>query len=425
MNNYSNEHLNVFQAFSQSGSLPIENNLSRGLVILFQEEPAFLMMFIDLIRTQLETIDCERLIGEYDVFFQMDTRSQEFEYYSKIIGVSLTAEKINELSVGYEDVLPQDKKYITDISIVYGEMLIVIEVKRTSENCIKQLKEQVQSIISNRGDSPQRDYVSLEWKDIVELLNNYFEVSNNRVGRLVKDYRLFILKNWPEWNTVEPLQKLDDNDESRISLRIDQIKQEYASEENVSINKRNNVVINDKEYVNEFALWNEKGTILFAVWIGDSGGQDKTLYRRQFVRKQFDIIKESVKKKGFDVSFEPYVKFAHIMGKGITSIHLKPELFIENVDDWKSFAQQNVGKTNNGGQEWENLLQRIKEKNDWWEEQDYLQQIDNAFNNKKFAFVSFGINIRITIPFKKAQELDSSNKWTETLKDLVRLVGQF
>ena len=59
MNNYSDRHLNVFQAFTQTGNLPIENNISRGLVILFQEEPAFLMMFIDLIRSRLMTVGLE------------------------------------------------------------------------------------------------------------------------------------------------------------------------------------------------------------------------------------------------------------------------------------------------------------------------------------------------------------------------------
>lgn len=100
MNNYSDKHLNVFQAFTQSGNLPIENNISRGLVILFQEEPALLMMFIELIRSRLKTIGIEGINGEYNVLFQTDTRSEEFEFASKLVGVSLTANEIWDIAVG-------------------------------------------------------------------------------------------------------------------------------------------------------------------------------------------------------------------------------------------------------------------------------------------------------------------------------------
>lgn len=43
----NNEHLNIFHHYSQNGSIPIENNISRGLAIVFQEYPTFLLMFLN------------------------------------------------------------------------------------------------------------------------------------------------------------------------------------------------------------------------------------------------------------------------------------------------------------------------------------------------------------------------------------------
>lgn len=42
----NNRHLNIFEHYTQKGSLPIENNVSRGLAILFNENPLVLDRFI-------------------------------------------------------------------------------------------------------------------------------------------------------------------------------------------------------------------------------------------------------------------------------------------------------------------------------------------------------------------------------------------
>jgi hypothetical protein len=39
-----NKHLNLFHHYNQSGSIPIENNISRGLAIILQEEPGLLIV---------------------------------------------------------------------------------------------------------------------------------------------------------------------------------------------------------------------------------------------------------------------------------------------------------------------------------------------------------------------------------------------
>ena len=44
-----NAHLNLFVPYSQGGDNPVENNLSRGLAILLNENPLLFDRFLDLI----------------------------------------------------------------------------------------------------------------------------------------------------------------------------------------------------------------------------------------------------------------------------------------------------------------------------------------------------------------------------------------
>ena len=48
-----NIHLNLFHHYFQNGTIPIENNISRGLAISFQESPMLLMMFINLLNSKI------------------------------------------------------------------------------------------------------------------------------------------------------------------------------------------------------------------------------------------------------------------------------------------------------------------------------------------------------------------------------------
>ena len=45
----NNRHLNIFEHYTQKGSLPIENNVSRGLAILLDQDSLLLDRFIDYI----------------------------------------------------------------------------------------------------------------------------------------------------------------------------------------------------------------------------------------------------------------------------------------------------------------------------------------------------------------------------------------
>ncbi len=434
MENYSDRHLNVFEAFSQSGILPTENNISRGLAIVLQEEPVILMMLINLIKSKIseqgnsqqEKVD--NLDGEYNVFFQYDTRN--FEYCSKVIGVSLT-EGVQDLKYTAGST-PENKRYITDISIVYGEMLIVIEVKRTAENPESQLSDQVNSILNNINNKDRDSVVclglvSLKWSDIVGVLRDYEAIKDGHVGRLLRDYRYFLLSHYPSWDIVEELNKLGAEDTERIRRRLENIKQDYACKKNLVLNNRGNVLIDGCEYVNEFSLYQQaNGDIRFSVWIADTVGQGRGLYYKStFNNAKISEVRQKNEVLGLNTEFAPYVKFSHIMGKGITSIDMKGDLFEKNLCAWKNLAVERIGKIKKETDGWKEMLNCLEERIDWWKDNGIRTRVEEAFQKKNFAFVSFGIAIHISMKFEQAQNIEKDNKWEETLSSLVGIVKSF
>ena len=85
--------------------------------------------------------------GEYYVNFQK--RVSDFSCPDNIVGVSLTAKKgLGETWDNTQNRETTDDP-ITDISIEFNDTIIIIEVKRTDEDCNGQLKEQISKIIDD------------------------------------------------------------------------------------------------------------------------------------------------------------------------------------------------------------------------------------------------------------------------------------
>ena len=145
MNKSSNRHMNIFHSYTQNESRPIENNISRGFAILLQEHPALLVLLLDKIQKDSSALGNLRLPipeSEYLVDFQVETGKFEGPI-TYLIGVTLTAAELED------DILTdgniRKRKQITDISIRYDDVLIVIEVKRTSVNCDRQVQAQMKA----------------------------------------------------------------------------------------------------------------------------------------------------------------------------------------------------------------------------------------------------------------------------------------
>ena len=144
-------------------------------------------MFLNKIGSQIdEHKEAITIDGEYYVNFQK--RVSDFSCPDNIVGVSLTAKKgLGETWDNTQNRETTDDP-ITDISIEFNDTIIIIEVKRTDEDCNGQLKEQISKIID---DNTYVINAHFTWTDIIEMLETYHSIASKE-DRIIDDLSLWL-----------------------------------------------------------------------------------------------------------------------------------------------------------------------------------------------------------------------------------------
>lgn len=434
MNKSSNRHMNIFHSYTQNESRPIENNISRGFAILLQEHPALLVLLLDKIQKDSSALGNLRLPipeSEYLVDFQVETGKFEGPI-TYLIGVTVTAAELED------DILTdgniRKRKQITDISIRYDDVLIVIEVKRTSVNCDRQVQAQMKCIQEALKESmpdqiinPKKP-VRLTWKDIYILLQQYCRLTDRNAGRLVNDYMDYLASNFPSWVPVQPLSKLTTNQIEQIEARLDMIKNEYAKDHLPAmyglVGGRRAIPINE-DFVKECNLafepsfimpdGNQAECVTLGMWPADTGGQYWQFkkikpQKSRFFKNRYTTI--AADETTINVSVLPYVKFSHFMGKGIQWLSMKADSVSNRFNDWMTFSDTITGRVNKGTPAWDALMPAIRAHAEFFDKEDldaFEAEFHQNFANKAYVFVSCGMEIKAFIPYRQAQILDSQD----------------
>ena len=174
-----------------------------------------------------------RLEDKYEVNFQKTVKdiAANIENYENIIGVALTAEELAETEEQSEN---SDGNLKTDIVIEnFKNTLMIIEVKRTSENCMNQLDRQIKSIMNiakNKEINIKYEKVSLKWENVVHLLEKFIHISK-REDIIIQDYYEYLKNHYKQWFPVKSLNQCEDDVD--IKKRIERLRQNI---ENLSKN---------------------------------------------------------------------------------------------------------------------------------------------------------------------------------------------
>ena len=84
------------------------------------------------------------------VDIQIDTASIETDSYKTVYAVAMTSDRNLDMADFFKQPEYSDKKNITDILVTIKDIAIVIEVKRTGEDCKAQLFNQVLPFIKSK-----------------------------------------------------------------------------------------------------------------------------------------------------------------------------------------------------------------------------------------------------------------------------------
>lgn len=420
---YNNEHLNLFHHYSQNGSIPIENNISRGLAIVFQEYPTLLLMFLNEIRSQIKSNE-EALSLDSNYYVNFQKRIFDFSCPENIVGVSLTVkEGLNET---WNDTQIKDSTNdpITDISIEFKDTIIIIEVKRTSEDCNAQLMEQMNKIADEKCNKINAHFT---WTDIIEMIEKYRSITG-RESRLIDDYYQHICSCFPSWCPVKNLNDIPNLDTNAQKKRLNVLVNKYNKEHSLPA-KEYIDISNQFCSTSELHIWipekdDQKSVIKLGIWPSSKKSQYWELCNHStFDFLHSDII-EKINDYGMNTSIYVYVriydthgrpKFPIFTGKG--KINTKQEYtgFCETImKRW-----QRNGNSNS----WADFCQIIENssyisKESKTEFKTYYEDVFIPSNMNYFNAV-LGCEIISDLPYREAQLIDKESKFDSFVSNYI------
>ncbi|MGL5902396.1 MAG: hypothetical protein ACRCZO_06870 [Cetobacterium sp.] len=412
-------HLSIFTPFSESAR---ENNLTRALILILQREPLFFSMFLEkIIGNGLD----ESLLKE-DIEFNTQKLCKEFdiEGIEKIYGVTLNTDK-------YEENIEESRETenpITDISIQLGNVLIIIEVKRHGEDPRKQLNNQINKINKNNITT---EFKSLNWQELltISISLEQFTKKLKYSNIFLTEFNDFIEENYPE---LLPTSKITIHLSSeRIERRIKQIEKEInllIHGENFDENP-NFIKLKNCNFAERFKIYfneKEKGDkkICLGVWPGDNNTQANFLYKENFSLKTLEEklknnlnIHDLIFGKDYNISIYQYIRFAHIMGKGVYWEELGKE---KNILD---IYREIKGITKKSDiEKWETLKLKISEYVE--NEKNFFENFNKYFeeSNRNYVNVNVGTCINLSFDINYIEKIEKENRIPLFFKDIIDLI---
>lgn len=435
-----NIHLNLFHHYYQNGTIPIENNISRGLAISFQESPMLLMMFINLLNSKIsDPFDLLQPVqNRYYVDFQKT--ASDFSAFNTILGVSLTTSSMNpdeNTAVSY-----QPNEPITDISLFYGDEIyqtaIVIEVKRNSVNCISQLDNQLNQIIRRTQPNDELSAIkripniSLSWSDIIELLARYLEISGENNDRIVSDYYEHLCYCFPDEIPTKKLNEIASSDSDSaihaIEKRLSEIQNEYSHMAGDYPKYGRKYIPLNWSTTSECSLGITEGTagnrISLLLWPCATQYQ----YNKLCEVSSLDFLQKLSKIQhvpGFpdieiQVNVNSMLTFRHFMGKWVYSLPLKMEG--EKISAIIEFGNKVKGRHQRS--KWEAFKAYVLASGYVNDDKDFLLNFDRLFTNSGKTFFDSVLNYKIEVSFsyKDACDLERSNQMIPFLKNCLEII---
>lgn len=324
--------LNIFEYYSQSGVLPIENNATRNLSIVLRSNPLCFEVFIRLLEKKIQIRNPQFNLSNNSTkvhrSVDIQQRITSLQYnIDQIIGVALTTNSnltydrfVNPSSI-------EKNGQITDIVIEYDRSLIIIEAKRTKEDARSQLDNQINEFIkvNEIEDNITPVLEAITWD---EIIHDLMELNNLTDGRntILNDYILHIQDRVPEFLPIVPFSRLGSNQNSLIAKRIDFVSENFTDKyENFIIDRKSGVpwIAMTEEtvpYIKMFALFLKNSDLELHYHLGNNIYQGRHLYSNKLGILNHNSI--SINGLNFELNIRPYIKISNSWGSWIAEVSI-------------------------------------------------------------------------------------------------------
>jgi cellulose biosynthesis protein BcsQ len=433
-----NRHLNFFHFYAESESVQHqENNLTRALAICLQHEPLFLYTFLQKIVDKEELHPQFHLINEDDEFqISIQQPIRNLAVAEKVYAVALT-ENILDLATYSSIDTYRNSEPITDMTIRFKDILIILEVKRNASNCLGQLKGQLEKYKEVVENDITEIPISVSWKEVLRMADdiNNFCTMLKQPADLVRNFTEFIRSRYPEWDEPIPFSSIPFLVNSTVNThpiyrRLHTILQKQYGDELMYLKDRVSIPV--KEPWASEALMdptkgpNDEGYVNLRVYPGNTKGQGWSLFTNPAGlawSKQKALV---VNGKSYQLIIEPYIKFANNYGSYLFELILCNglEKYTERFINRGTFEEL-AGRWNKvDASKLEHLLDSLTD-------EKWRKQIGTTWNNefinsgRNVINVSLGFEVYILIPYEELRQLDRSMSDTEKVgKHIAVLVDE-
>ena len=408
-----NPHLNLFVPYSQSSDNPVENNLSRGVAILLDENPLFFDRFIDLINVELVKS------GETAV-----AKPSSPEEHS--IDIQISASKLADLGMGIQRIIPvtltpaqteaenganDTQNPIPDIIVSCGgeetSDLILVEVKQYALDATAQVMQQAATIRDNLQAnlkdakiSITKPVVQLTWEEVIQNLQKIKTLQDAHGDFVLNQYLDYLREYRHGWFHVEPFTIGMSG--QMMWRRIEPLARNCAKllaegkEEEIAVKEDSWSYIfsftPSWEYLREAHLYwygskdNVEG-LTVALYPGNTNGQSWALFAGDKTREDMSWTRSNKVASldtTLDMTVKPFLKLAHYPEGQVMGVYLSPDILGSNKSNIREeFCNRLNGRWKRGEGEGE--------------------------CGRNFIDVSLGYEIGIHLPLEDLEAMDKVN----------------
>lgn len=439
----NNRHLNIFEHYTQKGSLPIENNVSRGLAILLNQNSLVLDRLIDHINAKCIdkkstcAVPKPQKLSDKEIGIQQQITKivQSYPNPQNIIGMTLTTSSpISMVENKYDD----NNGLITDIVISCKDTLVVIEVKRNANDARFQLKQQVKSlaaeVVKQGGNLPDTELLDGTWEGIISILQDVYNISGSNEDSVLGHYLNHLENHYQQWFPVALLSdiSIERENESAIDKRILSLMKNCCENESDTEKYSGRYIIPlEYDFCTEaqINMDYESKRLMITIWCGDTKWQGSCLFNK--TANDFAwVYDNSLTVDGLKLEMltEPYLRLAHFQST----------IIAEYFD--MAYYQKHFGVSKEQCIELYNDITHEWKKPEWPEFKSLLRNkykglidmssFDPGFqsnfenSNRSYAHVSFGYETTVYLPMDVISKYEKNNSTIRSNDKLASFISK-
>ncbi len=434
-----NHHLNIFRFFNESTEKEfIENNLSRAFSLCLTNNSFFLNEYIQDIVTPEDYQYLFSSISsdtKYFIDLQIDTATIEKESYKTVYAVAMTSDR----SLNMDDFFTQpeysDKKNITDILITIKDIAILIEVKRTGEDCKAQLFNQVLPFIKEK-DKFEVKAKRYSWQEVVLILEKVKHVQQlvSQSSVFINDFLELSEIKYPEWFEPKSFNVIPFTAQSRTpnnTQLMKRMRQALAGVSQIAGDDYQLLPYNDRlgisvpfgwasEVIPEFDSYDDaiKDYVVFYIWPGNTKQQGYYIFNKPLDWTSKRTL--SVDGTEYELEIVYNVKLCHF-NRYVAGINFYNSYVSKPLHTADNFYNQSGKWNSDSWKDFEQLLdEHFKPEFNW---RDKCKWDDNFTNTDRSYFtMSLGFEVCVYIPFANFKSIDKTETDITKVSDLINRI---